>query len=768
MAESAKGTSGVTVPVREVRESGWEAALVDGERWVLELVAREVPFDVVLTALARLIEAIAGEGLLASIMLLDEAGTAIRVGAAPGLPSDFCREIDGGRIGPAAGSCGTAAYRREAVIVTDIATDPLWDDYRHLALPHGLAACWSTPIWSSDGGQVLGTFACYYREPRAPDAAHLRLATMVSRTAALVIERARATAARAETESERERLLAAEREARAAAERAHRLLTAQHRIGLVLEESTLEEAPSRLIQAMCDVLDWTCGAFWEVRDAVPELRCVSVWHAHDRHLEEFERATVGRTFVSGEGLPGRAWEAGRPVWIPDLSRDAGFVRTVPAARAGLRAALAFPVLSGGRVVAVVECFGAAVRPADEEILATAAALGPQIGQYIERRRADEALRESEARFRELFETAPVGYQELDSEGRFVRVNRALCELLGYEAEELLGLHVWDLQWAHGEPREETRRKLLDRLARGEPWHGVERVRVRKDGSLRTVWVEDTLVRDASGAVTGLRSTQVDITERKAAELERDRLYAAEREARAEAEAALAARDRFIASVSHDLQNPLAAIKGYAQLARRQVARGAPDSAERGLAAVGTIEVTAQRMSMMIGELLDATRLDAGAPLELRRQPVDLVQLMGEAVRFHEAVAAGHAIRVDVAASDIRGEWDTERLERVVANLLGNAIKYSPDGGEILVTIGRDADFAVLSVRDHGLGIPESDLPHVFERYRRGANVADKISGTGLGLAGARDIVELHGGSIAVESVEGRGSTFTVRLPVAPP
>ena len=765
MDESAGRVGAVLAPAPEVNESGRAAALIDGERWVLELVARGVPFDVVLTALARLIESIAGEGLLASIMLLDDDGTTIRVGAAPGLPGEFSRLIDGAAIGPAAGSCGTAAYRREPVIVTDIATDPLWDAYRHLALPHGLAACWSTPIFSADGGRVLGTFAFYYGEQREPGPEHLQLATLVSRTAGVVIERARAEEARLERETERERLLAAERGARTAAERAHRLLEAQHRIGQVLESVALDAAPSHLVQAVCEVLGWTCGAFWEVVNPARCLRSVAIWHAPEQRLDEFERATLGTTFAAGEGLPGRVWEAGRPIWIPDLSGDDSFVRAAQAGEAGLRAGLAFPVLSGGQVVAVVECFGTVVRPPEEEILGTTAALGPQIGQYIERRRANEALRESEARFRELFETAPVGYQELDSEGRFMRVNRALCELLGYEAEELLGRRVWDLEWAHGEPREETRRKFLDKLARAEPWRGVERVRVRKDGSFRTVWVEDTLVRDAAGAVTGLRSAQVDITDRKEAENERDRLYAAERAARAEAEAALAARDRFIASVSHDLQNPLAAIKGYAQIARRHAASGAPHAAERMQSAVATIESTAQRMSKMIGELLDATRLEAGAPLELRRRPVDLVQLTDEAVRFHQEVTTGHTIRLEAAVSVVRGEWDKERLERVVANLLGNAIKYSPGGGEIVVTIGQDGDDAVVAVRDHGLGIPETDLPHVFERYRRGGNVADKIAGTGLGLAGARDIVELHDGSIAVESVEGRGTTVTVRLPV---
>src|SRR5204862_2502051 len=125
--------------------------LLAGERQVLELVARGTPLAVVLDTLMRLIEGLAGEGLLASILLLDEDGAHLRHGAAPSLPAAYNHAIDGLAIGPSAGSCGTAAYRREAVVAGDIATDPLWAAYRDLALPHGLRACWCTPAVGSDG-----------------------------------------------------------------------------------------------------------------------------------------------------------------------------------------------------------------------------------------------------------------------------------------------------------------------------------------------------------------------------------------------------------------------------------------------------------------------------------------------------------------------------------------------------------------------------------------------------------------------------------------
>ena len=121
-----------------------------------------------------------------------------------------------------------------------------------------------------------------------------------------------------------------------------------------------------------------------------------------------------------------------------------------------------------------------------------------------------------------------------------------------------------------------------------------------------------------------------------------------------------------------------------------------------------------------------------------------------------------------AVDTLMGFWDAPRLERVLGNLLGNAIKYSPEGGEITIRIAReengDAEVAVLSVEDHGVGIPQADLSLIFERFRRAGNV-ESFAGSGIGLAGAKRIVELHGGTITVTSTEGQGSTFTVRLPI---
>ena len=162
--------------------------LFDAQAKILEKIARSDPLQEVLDTITSSVEDL-GEGVLCSILLMDENGTTVRHGSAPSLPIDYIEAIDGLAIGPAAGSCGTAAFRNEPVIVTDVASDVLWDDYRAVALPHGLRACWSTPIRSSTDGHVLGTFAMYYREPRGPSAVDRELVDLSVHLASIAVER---------------------------------------------------------------------------------------------------------------------------------------------------------------------------------------------------------------------------------------------------------------------------------------------------------------------------------------------------------------------------------------------------------------------------------------------------------------------------------------------------------------------------------------------------------------------------------------------------
>ena len=177
------------------------------------------------------------------------------------------------------------------------------------------------------------------------------------------------------------------------------------------------------------------------------------------------------------------------------------------------------------------------------------------------------------------------------------------------------------------------------------------------------------------------------------------------------------------------------------------------------------------MSGLINELLDISRVQMGRELDLIRSETDLVSLVRHIASEQQHTTEQHEVSVSVLSPDIKGEWDADRLERAITNLVSNAITYSPGGGHIQITVGLDGSNparAVVWVDDEGFGIPEQDLPFVFERFHRGSNVAGRIPGTGIGLAGAREIIRQHGGHVAAHPREGRGTTFELTLPLQPP
>ncbi|MGE0540012.1 MAG: ATP-binding protein [Dehalococcoidia bacterium] len=255
--------------------------------------------------------------------------------------------------------------------------------------------------------------------------------------------------------------------------------------------------------------------------------------------------------------------------------------------------------------------------------------------------------------------------------------------------------------------------------------------------------------------------------------EREQLLTNERTARAEAEYAVHQRDLVLSGVSHDLKSPLTTIRGLAQILRRQAGRlaEAPPGLSDGL---DRIDAASVKMVSMIDELLDAARLETGQPLELHQEPMDLVALVRGVADTHQRTTDRHRIVVEEGTTPLVGDWDRPRLERVLDNLLSNSIKYSPEGGTITLTLSGIRDdndegggWAKLTVQDEGLGIPADELSLVFDRFYRGENVAGKIAGTGIGLAGARRIVEQHGGTLIAARAPGRGSIFTMCLPFEP-
>jgi signal transduction histidine kinase len=238
---------------------------------------------------------------------------------------------------------------------------------------------------------------------------------------------------------------------------------------------------------------------------------------------------------------------------------------------------------------------------------------------------------------------------------------------------------------------------------------------------------------------------------------------------ARVEHAMQTRDDFLATASHDLRAPLTVIRAQAQLLARRAARGGGRDAAATLAALNKIDLATRKMTRLVDQMLDVAQLQVGHPLQLNKRPTDLVQVAQEVINELDDPEASRRVRLETGEASLVGTWDAARVERALSNLVSNAVKFSPQGGEVVVSLARETreagqEWAIVQVRDQGVGIPADELPRIFDRFFRGRNVVGKIYGTGIGLAGVRQIVEQHGGIITVESAEGAGTTVTLELP----
>lgn len=229
--------------------------------------------------------------------------------------------------------------------------------------------------------------------------------------------------------------------------------------------------------------------------------------------------------------------------------------------------------------------------------------------------------------------------------------------------------------------------------------------------------------------------------------------------------ALRLRDEFLATLSHDMRTPLATILGYLQISQRQIGR--LEGAERVGEFLERAERTTVRMAHFVSELMDVSLITAGQPIPLVTEAVDLNAIVERSLNEHRQLDGTHELVLDRSREPAIALTDPARVERILENLLSNAIKFSPEGSTVRISVEATPDEAAVKVTDEGVGIPAGELALIFQRFHRAAT-AKGAPGVGLGLSGAREVARRMGGDLTAESEEGRGSTFTLRIPTQPP
>jgi PAS domain S-box-containing protein len=386
-----------------------------------------------------------------------------------------------------------------------------------------------------------------------------------------------------------------------------------------------------------------------------------------------------------------------------------------------------------------------------------------ITDITERKKAEQKLIAATAKFESVFNQSGIYAGMMDLQGYLREVNDLAVNRCGYTREQVLDRPFWETPWWRGSEGVKARIRAATEQAAAGMVFREELPYWWADGTEHVAEFAIHPIRDQDGGVMLLYPTSIDITERKRAEEAIARLLAEEQAAREVAEQATRAKDEFLALVSHELRSPLNAILGWNRLLRSQ--RG-DDPQIAKLAE--TVERSGKAQLQLIEDLLDTARIITGK-MKLEFQPVEPVAVISAALDTVRPAAdsKGVAITTDLDPKAGQVTGDPDRLQQVVWNLLSNAIKFTPSGGRVRVELRRGGEGVRIVVADTGQGISPDLLPYVFDRFKQGdLDASRRYGGLGLGLALVKHLVELHGGSVAVESPgAGQGATFIVNLPV---
>jgi PAS domain S-box-containing protein len=537
---------------------------------------------------------------------------------------------------------------------------------------------------------------------------------------------------------------------------AEQRLLVQYRVTRILAEAaTLDEATPKMLQAMCECLGWDSGSLWRVDREAGVLRHTERWHAPSVVAPQFDAAIRMSTFRPGSGIPGRAWASRAPIFIPDIAQDPEAQHRDAAAREGLHAALAFPILLGSEVLGVMGFVSRNVWRPDQNLLDVMATLGSQIGQFTKRTAAVDELQLRVS----MLQNIPVAAWSVMPDGTPEIVNQVWNEYLGQKPDYVNSDAEACMNPLHAEDRDRVSRGYWDGIRSGRGFTMEARFLRARDATYRWHLIRAVPVRDAGGNILRFVGTATDVHDWRQAQ-----------EALRTTQTEFAHMTRVMtmgeltASIAHEVNQPLGAIVTSAAAGARWLAAKPPqmDKARRALKRIANDGKRAAEVIRRIRALMkrQAPRKEW---LDINETILEVIELAQFQLRRSEILVE---TRLGHDLPPVR--CDRVHLQQVLLNLIINAIEamsgIKERPRELTIVSALDGPDAVsVEVRDSGTGLDPEHAPHLFEPF-----YTTKAEGLGIGLSISRSILEAHGGRLSAAANTPHGSVFSFSLPINEP